>query len=169
MKKWIIYGLMFVVALIAFNVLAVHRHAHAALKGSDDITIVAYYRNGIMVNSIVYDLWGVSPEASHAFILGRFFQFAEELEGRDFKEVRLAYRGKTKFILDGDDFGDIGRSYKYQNPVYIVRTLPEKLKTPSGRDAYSSWSGGALGVLGAQMDDVNQMARDWYLADMFSS
>ena len=169
MKKWIFCGLMAIIAIVAFNTLAVHRHAYAALQGSDDINVAAYYRYGVKVNSITYDLWDIGPEASHAFTLGRFFQFAEELKDREFKEVRLAYRGKTKFILDGDDFQEIGRSFEYQNPVYIVRTLPEKLKTPNGRKAFSRWSGGLLGVVGAQMDDVNQMARNWYLDDMFSS
>ena len=67
---------------------------------------------------------------------------------------------------DGDEFLKIGQEYSYQNPVYSVRTFPEKLRVPSGEPAYSSWTGGLLGVVGAQMDDVNEMARAWYISDL---
>ena len=77
-----------------------------------------------------------------------------------------AYKGRTKFILDGDDFREIGRENSWQNPVYTIRTLPEKLRTPDGRRAYSSVSGGLLGVLSVQMNNVNEIARDWYLNEM---
>jgi len=100
---------------------------------------------------------------------GVFLRFSDKMKDRKFREVRLAYRGETKFILSGKDFRDIGREYSYQNPVYIVRTFPEKLRTPDGKKAFSTWSGGLLGVLGRQMEDVNELGQRWYLGDMLDN
>lgn len=169
LKKLVLGASLAVVALIGVNVGRVHMPAHEALKYTDELTVASYYRFGVVPDTIVFDLWNVGWDASGALILGRFFAFAEEMKDRNFREVHLAYKGRTKFILDGDHFQEIGRQHSWQNPIYTIRTFPEKLLTSDGRRAYSSWSGGVLGVLNAQMHDVNQMVRDWYLDDMIGS
>lgn len=152
--------------LVGVNAIRVHMPGQEALKYTDEITVASYYRFGVLPDSIVFDLRHVGWDASGALILGRFFAFAEEFKDREFREVRLAYKGRTKFILDGDDFREIGQENSWQNPVYTIRTFPEKLRKPDGTRAYSSWSGGMLGVLNAQMGNVNEITRDWYLNDM---
>lgn len=166
LTRAVLWGAVGVAVLAGVNFVRVHSAASEALKYTDEISVASYYRFGVVPDAIVFDLWKVEWNASNALILGRFFAFAEEMKDREFREVRLAYRGETKFILDGDDFREIGRENAWQNPVYTIRTLPEKLRTPDGRRAYSTWTGGMIGVLGAQMDDVNKMAQDWYLDDM---
>lgn len=152
--------------VVAVNAVRVYMPGQEALKYTEEIKVASYYRFGIVPDSIVFDLRHVGWDASGALILGRFFAFAEDFKDRKFREVRLAYKGRTKFILDGNDFNEIGRNNSWQNPIYTVRTFPEKLRKPDGTRAYSSWSGGILGVLGAQIDDVNEITRDWYLNDM---
>jgi hypothetical protein len=64
--------------------------------------------------------------------------------------------------MKGEDFKSIGSEFAAgQNPVYLIRTLPEKLYHPNGDAAFPHWEGGLLGVVGKQMDDVNAMARRW--------
>lgn len=154
------------VIMIGINVLRVQMPAQEALKNTDEITVGAYYRFGVMPDAIVFDLWRVGDEASGALILGRFFQFAEEMKDREFREVRLAHKGKTKFILAGDNFQEIGEQLSWQNPMYLIRTFPERLRMPDGRQAYDTWTGSMIGVLNAQMEDVNEMTHEWYLKDM---
>ena len=153
-------------SVVGVNVIRVHMPGQEAVKYTDEITIASYYRFGVVPDSIVFDLRQVGWDASSALILGRFFAFAEEFKDREFREIRLAYKGNTKFILDGNDFSEIGRENSWQNPVYTIRSFPEKLRTPDGRRAYSSVSGGWLGVLNVQMNNVNKIARDWYLDEM---
>ena len=155
-------------SVVGLNVIRVHVPGQQAVKYTDEITIASYYRFGVVPDSIVFDLRHVGWDASGALILGRFFAFAEEFKDREFREIRLAYKGKTKFILDGSDFNEIGQENSWQNPVYTIRTFPEKLRTPDGMKAYSSVSGGVLGVLSVQMNNVNEIARDWYLDEMLS-
>jgi hypothetical protein len=153
------------VTIIALNFVRVYMPFRAASQ-NNDLTAVSYYRFGVVPDSIVFDLWGVGPNESHASVMGAFLRFADEMKDRDFREVRLAYRGDTRFILGGRDFADIGREHEWQNPVFTLRTFPEKLKTTDGRDAFSTWTGGMLGVMSSQMDDLNQLRDEWYFDDM---
>jgi hypothetical protein len=90
------------------------------------------------------------------------FQSAEVLKDRSFSRVVLARGGQAVFVLSGDDFQDIGQAYAWgQNPLYLTRTLPEKLETPDGRPAFGSWTGGWLGVMSGQMEDVNELGSRW--------
>ena len=169
MKVWMKIGIAAValaVGVAGTNFARVQVHASEVTKYSDDVTIAAYYQMGVVPDVIVFDLWELGYGESAASVLGRFFAFAEEMKDREFREVHLAHRGKTKFVLRGRDFREIGRDHAFQNPVYTIRTFPEKLYTPSGRPAFSTWTGGMIGVLGAQMNDINEVADDWFLNDL---
>ncbi|MCE6958065.1 hypothetical protein LAZ40_03215 [Cereibacter sphaeroides] len=156
-------------ALAGVSIVRVTLPALSAVEGHADVTAIGYYRWGVTPDRIVFDLWKAGPEASAASVLGAFFDFAQEMKDRRFEEVLLAWRGDVRFRLDGDDFREIGVERDWQNPVYVVRTFPEKLRTPEGRPAFESWSGGLIGVLGAQMDDVNSFADAWFRKDVLES
>lgn len=128
-----------------------------------DLEVLAYYRYGVIPDSIVLDIRSVGLENSAAATIGGLIKFADELSDREFREVVLAWRGEARFILNGEDFLQMGKEAGYQNPIYTIRTLPEKLTRPDGSEAFPTWRGGMLGVLGEQMDDVNKFAREWYL------
>jgi hypothetical protein len=102
--------------------------------------------------------------AAPADVFRAFFQSAEALYLRDrsFEQVVLARNGRTVFLVEGSDFKDIGHQFTIgQTPLNMIRSLPEKLRTPSGRSAYPGWTGGWLGVMKAQLEDANSAARTW--------
>lgn len=152
------------VAAVGLNHFRLNTHATEAMEFRD-VEVLAYYRYGIMPDSIVLDVRNVGLGNSAAATIGGLIDFADALSDREFREVVLAWRGEARFILDGDDFQQMGREADYQNPVYTIRTLPEKLHRPDGSRAFSEWTGGMIGVLGAQMDDVNDFTRQWYIRD----
>jgi hypothetical protein len=101
-------------------------------------------------------------EAAPVDLNRALFQAAEALKGRHFGKVTLSRGAKTVFILPGEDFAELGEEFAAgQNPLYLMRTLPEKLVLPDGRQAFGSWSGGILGVLGEQLEDMNDFAGAW--------
>lgn len=140
----------------------------AAETAADPVSAAAYYRFGVIPNQIVYDLWNVGYDASEAEVMGGLLRFADAVKDRHFDKVILAYRGAPRFILDGDDFHRIGQEFDVQNPVYTLRTFPEKLTTMDGHPAFGRWTGGMLGVLNAQLEDLNALGRRWYLDDILS-
>jgi len=121
----------------------------------------------------VYRSWFIHPrditvnlatvgEAATIDLARELFQAAEALKDRKFGKVTLSRGGKAIFVMAGDDFAELGAEYAAgQNPVYLVRTLPEKLTLPGGRPAFGTWEGGWLGVISKQLDDVNSFGQAW--------
>lgn len=94
------------------------------------------------------------------------FQAAKAMKDRTFTEVMLAYRGETRFVMRGQDFQTLGAQVSYgENPIYLLRTFPEKLVTVTGGQAFPTWEGGALGVASKQLEDLAEFQRQWYAAD----
>jgi hypothetical protein len=125
--------------------------------------ISASYAGLLDTSTLVLDLGRVDRAAPLDLLRGVFLAAAAmEREHERFETVVLARGGEPVFVLSGSDFSSLGSEFGGgQNPVYLVRTFPEKLKTPYGTAAFSTWSGGALGVVGAQMKDVNDAAHQW--------
>lgn len=152
-----------VLCLLAFNA-TVFAPVAMALDEDDrngGFTMVAYRAYGLHPTDITVDLIGVERAAPIDLYRG-LFQAAAAFDDRRFGSVTLARQGRAVFRLSGDDFHEIGRAYDLgENPVYMIRTLPEKLLLPDGAPAYGTWTGGVLGVLSAQMEDVNDAAQTW--------
>lgn len=165
----ILAAIIIVLALI--NVVRVQSYA-SSVASSDDrnegVKVWAYYNHGLPGGSIVFDLRGISPENSQMDVFRVLLQFASAMKDRHFDRVYLAWKGERRFFLEGSYFNELGAEYEFQNPVYTLRTLPEHVRRPDGSQAYGTWTGGWLGVLGKQLEDVTQFQRDWYLDDAIS-
>ncbi|NEI20555.1 hypothetical protein GUK30_14165 [Rhizobium leguminosarum] len=130
------------------------------------VGLYTYYRYGVDPRSIVLDLWSLSPEAAMVDVDRVLFDTAEVFKDREYSEVFLAYHGDARFILDGKYFKKLGEERKWQNPVYTIRTLTENVKQTDGGNAFSTWTGGLLGVMNKQMEDHSDFHRQWYLKDL---
>jgi hypothetical protein len=155
--------------VVAWNHVSLQAPMQAAID--DDprnagIEVRVHYKHHLMPGTLVYDLREVGLDKAPIDVFRVFLQFAAEMKGEQFDNVELAFRGETKFILDGAAFRELGQDYGTQNPMYTVRTLPEQLRTPEGRPAFERWEGGALGVLGAQMNDFDEFQHRWYIDEL---
>ncbi len=121
----------------------------------------AHYGYYLDPNTLALDLTDVDSAAPIDLFRG-LFQAAKALHTRHFGQVRLERSHKVMFTMSGEDFDSIGSEYDAgQNPVYLIRTLPEKLSLPDGTPAFGHWEGGLIGLLGKQMQDVNDVAGQW--------
>jgi len=130
------------------------------------ISVLAHYEYFVLPGSLFFDLRGVDQTNSPADVFRVFLQFAASRKDRDYDTVKLAFRGKPKFVLKGEDFKTLGVEYGTQNPVYTIRTFPEHLYRPDGTPAFGKWTGGLLGVLGKQMEDFTEFHKQWYISDL---
>lgn len=124
---------------------------------------VSVYNKG---STLVYNLKFVSKDKSMLDVFRVLLQFSEKVKDEKFEFIELAYKGDTRFKIDGNYFKKLGDEYSWQNPVYSIRTFPENLLNQDGTDAYSKWTGGLLGVLGKQLEDFTDFHKKWYLNDM---
>ncbi|MCP9803494.1 hypothetical protein KBY75_07930 [Cyanobium sp. T1G-Tous] len=142
-----------------------------SLQAPLNSVISSDYRNSGIKASASYQ-WMINPgvlvfsvdeasSASPADVSRILLQYAERLEGRKFTSVLLAQKGKPIFLLKGDYFKQLGDEYGVQNVIYTLRTMPENVYELDGSPAFSSWSGGWLGVVGQQFDDLNDFHRRW--------
>ena len=118
---------------------------------------------GADAKTLVLDLRQVSS-ASPADLWRGVLQSAQALHeaGLTFKRVVLARSSSPVFVMSGSDFATLGAEFAGgQNPVYLLRTLPEKLTRPDGQPAFGTWTGGLIGVTTKQMQDVTAAAKEW--------
>lgn len=126
------------------------------------VEVSVHYKTYVNPSVLVYDLRAVAGTNSRLDVTRVLLQFAEQVKDRKFERVELAFRGETKFLLDGDYFQELGREYNFQNPVYTTNHMPENLRLPDGTRAYDTWTGGLLGVSLKQMQDFNDFHDRWY-------
>jgi len=168
-------GVVIIVAVVACVIYATNNSVNAPLQKviADDsrnhgIEAKAYYGD-FGLKTLVFDLRNVSGSHSRMDVFRVFLHYAASMKDKQFDSVQLTWRGKAKFVVDGQYFKKIGQECDFQNPVYTIRTFPENLRTPEGNRAFSVWEGGMLGVLKAQMDDFNHFHDQWYLDDLGKS
>ncbi len=130
------------------------------------IDVKTFYRDAFSKSVIVLDIQNITGSVSRIDVFRVLLSFAEEIKDEQFTSIELSFRGETRFIIQGSYFRTLGHEREIQNPVYTIRTFPEKLKTPEGNNAYPEWSGGMLGVLNKQMEDFNDFHDKWYLEDV---
>lgn len=126
--------------------------------------LTAHYGNYVEPSHLTLDMRNVES-ISPVGAFRALFDAADTLAaaGRRFDHVTLAYNGQPRFILSGDDFHTLGVERSGgQNPIYMIRTLPEKLRLPDGTThAYGTWEGGIFGVLAKQMNDATDAGKAW--------
>ena len=132
-------------------------------KGVD---IQAHYSLYIIPSVLVLDVRNIQVDKSASDVFRILLQFSETMNNNSFDVIELASKGKTKFILKGDYFKQLGKEYGDQNPVYTMRTFPENVYKPEGERAFASWSGGFLGVIKNQMEDFVEFHKQWYIEDI---
>lgn len=161
-KKFGVVFLTMLLVLIGWNAL-VFVPAYRALSREDDATVLVYRHWLVSPSTIVFDVRSIEPSHSMAGMDRMLFKVADTLKDQSFDHVILAHRGTSKFMLPGDYFKEIGESYEYQNPVYTMRTMQERLQNPDGSPAFETWTGGWLGVLAKQLEDHNQFHMRWWV------
>lgn len=162
-NKWKLVSVLGLAAVAAFNASIGVPVASELGKDSRNsgLTIVAYRSFGLHPTDVTLNIL-TAENVAPADVFRATFQAAQALKDRRFGQINLVRGLSHIYSMRGEDFQEIGREFEAgQNPVYLIRTLPEKLFLPDGSSAFGTWTGGLLGVVTQQMDDVNSAARTW--------
>jgi hypothetical protein len=159
---WIAAAVLSAIAVFNLSVWAPAASALSKDSRNADAAQVHVYRSWLIhPRDITIDLVSVDT-AAPVDLMRALFQVAATMKGRKFGRVTLARQGRPVYQMSGEDFTALGQAYDAnENPVYLIRTLPESLKRPDGTEAFGTWTGGWLGVLSRQMEDVNAFAQGW--------
>jgi hypothetical protein len=146
--------------------LAVGRPVAQAIEAdsrNSGIELIAHFKYRVVASILVMDLRGVVT-ASPADLFRTLFQAADALHARQraFDKVEIARNGHAVFVINDSEFDEIGGSFGAgENPLYLLRTFPQKLRRPDGSQPFSEWEGGILGVAMRQLEDVTKAASAW--------
>jgi len=132
---------------------------------NDGIHLYTHYDNFINPSIININFWNIDNDKTMADMDRIIFQLAEVLVDKTFEKVIFSFRFDKKYFIKGDYFKKIGEEFSYQNKIYLIRSFPEKLYKMDGSKAFSTWTGGLLGVMTKQMEDHNEFHKVWYLEE----
>lgn len=166
MRKALISLIVIIVGIVAVNGFMITWPAWRA-KNQDQrnevVILYSYMRWGLDPSTVVLDLWGVSEGAAMLDVDRVLFDTAKALKDGSFSHIQLAFRGRPVFQMEGAYFRQIGAERDWQNPVYVIRTLPEHIYDMKGNPAFGTWTGGWLGVINKQMEGHADFHRRWYI------
>jgi hypothetical protein len=89
-----------------------------------------------------------------------------ENQGVVFNQIYIQYKGKTKFILDGDAVHNLAALSLTLKPLEIAIDFPPMLKKPDGKTAFTQPYGDPQWVEQKKIHNFKSFLTDWYLSDM---
>jgi len=114
------------------------------------------------MRSVVFDFKGVRAGGARRIDpVHHLFEFASRIDLGSLDHVLLARDGTAIFAVASSDMSELAGSYSAGGEPWAFNHLPERSKTLDGRAAFSTWTGGFLGVLAKQAEDLNNFIRDW--------
>ena len=121
-----------------------------------------YYDGTIATDVVVFDLLdGGSTTARRIDPVHLLMQFCDEIDLYSVRRIIIARNGTQKFYISGSDMRPLAESYANGGRPWAFNHLPENLRTMSGLRAYDQWTGGWLGVLQKQTEDLNDFLAAW--------
>jgi hypothetical protein len=171
MRKFLIILVLVVSSISIWNYFSLQKNADAIIKSdrrNEGISIFVHFDWFVNPNVIVLDIRDVKSDKSPMDVSRILLQLSEKLKRNNYKKVILSFKGRSKFMLEGAFFKDTGMEYGIQNPVYTLRRLPQNIYHLDGTKAFPTWTGGLIGVLGKQMEDLTELHKQWYINELAS-
>jgi hypothetical protein len=121
-----------------------------------------YYDGAFSSDVVVFDLLdGGSSEVRRIDPVHLLLQFATQLDLNAIDRVILSRAGKMRFEVSGSNLRPLADSYAGGGRVWAFNNLPQAIRTSEGKQAYGEWTGGWLGVLQKQTEDLNNFIEAW--------
>jgi len=175
MKKGIIAAGVLAAGLAvlgSWNYFGVYGPASSAMaedSRKEKLSARVHRQYGLSSSTIVFDLRNLEEDGSTTGVMSALFRSARALKDSRFERVVLSYKGRPKFYLQGEYFQTLGNDFGTNNPIYLLRTLPQNVYKLDGTKAFGTWTGGVLVVATKQLEDLNELSQQWYLSDWVAS
>jgi hypothetical protein len=130
---------------------------------SKDVVAVRVNYSGIFdTQTVIFDLRdGGSPSARGIDPVHLLMQFASKLDLYSTRRIVLARNGQHRFCVSSDDMRPLADSYANGGVLWAFDNLPARVRRMDGTRAFGEWTGGWLGVLKEQTEDLAQFINEW--------
>ncbi len=142
-----------------------HSELRSLLRGCSDtggIEVSVYYGSVFSQEEVVFDLQDVQAHVRRVDVLHLLLRYARKLDRPGAPErLALAARGRRLFYLPRSDYRKLAEEHAVGNRLWSIHHFAERLRTMSGARAYGTWTGGWLGVMKKQLEDLNDFLDTW--------
>jgi hypothetical protein len=116
-------------------------------------------------DSVVFGLRdGGSGSARRIDTIHLLLQFARRIDLHSIDRLIVARNGTKVFYISSQDLQPLADSYDGGGRIWSFNHLPERVRTMSGQQRFGEWTGGWLGVLSKQTEDLNKFMSEWHEA-----
>lgn len=146
--------------LFGFNYFNLQRPVNKILEQdarNAGVRVSVYYDSYIDTDTIVFDVRFVGPPAGYPGLFRVFFQFAREMQGRSIEHVMLAYNGRHKLKIKGDDFQELGAAFGTMQPRQLLWELARNLRMLNGRLVMSHIPGNYAQLLKKSLSEDSEL------------
>jgi len=120
------------------------------------------YEGFVGSDIVVFDLRdGSKSGARRIDPVHLLMQFADKIDLYEVDRVILARNGQQRFYLQSKDLRPLVNSYAGGGRIWAFKNLPASIYRMSGSRPFGEWTGGWLGVLQKQSEDLNDFLTAW--------
>ena len=111
--------------------------------------------------NIVFDIRSYKDECRLIDPLHLLLQFGYKIRDERIDYLSLGSRGEEKYRLPKSDLDELSKQYELGARIWAFEHWAERLRKPTGEHAFDSWSGGFLGVMKQQTEDMGTGLKTW--------
>ena len=111
--------------------------------------------------NIVFDVRCCKGNSRLIDPLHLLLQFGHKIKDVQIEYLSIAGGGEEVYRLAKSDLDELSDQYELGGRIWAFDHWPERLRRSTGGKAFNSWSGGFLGVMKAQAEDLNKALRAW--------
>jgi hypothetical protein len=156
-------ALLFLVPLFAYPIVRNSglRSMLSKCETAETVNADAYYE-GIFGKTIVFDrLEGGSARARRIDTVHLLMQFSGKLDFETVDRIVLARDGQRLFVVKSDDMQRMADSYDGGGRLWAFNQLPIRSRTMEGKQVFHEFTGGWLGVVKKETEQLNEFIEDW--------
>jgi hypothetical protein len=111
--------------------------------------------------NIVFDVRSCKGNCRLIDPLHLLLQFGYKVRDDRFGHLAISAGGQEVYRLAKSDVDELAREYELGGRIWAFNQWPERLRKPTGERAFGTWSGGLLGVIKGQIEDMTEAIKTW--------
>jgi|GEM_PF-2899988 len=114
-----------------------------------------------LAGNIIFDVRACKADSRKVDPLHLLMQFGDKIKDEKIDYLLIASGGNEVYRLPKSDLDELAEQYRLGARIWALDHWPERLRKPTGERVFEEWSGGVLGVLQAQLEDLGVALRTW--------
>lgn len=125
------------------------------------VNVSVYYRGYLSTRDVVFDFQAREAKGRRIDPVHLLMQFASRIHLSGLGNVYLARDGVEHFRIYPSALDELASSYENGGRIWAFNNLPAAVRRIDGSQAFGEWTGGWLGVVKGQVEDLDSFLEQW--------